>query len=637
MGQVRIGARRAALTLAAIALLSASVVALEPAGAAVHYEGQLDTTFNGQGWISTMIGAGASAASGVALEPNGSIVAAGTSVVASGLTAVAVVRCLANGKLDPSFGHHGIVVTPVGLHNSSANAVAIQPNGKIVVVGSTNDFDLMMVLRYNLNGTLDSTFGSGGLAEYAIGATVNIGTAVAIQPNGRILLGGSFFNGLNDDMAVVRFNSNGSLDTSFNGTGFQTTTAELGSNEDTATSMALQPNGKILLAGLTKYANYDTTVVRFDVNGSFDTTFGVGGIRDDDFGGGNDGAFAIAAVSNDHFYVAGYEYSGSKQELHVASYGGNGAVVFDAAPYGTDLSLGDGLVVQRNGDLVMAEEGALAPVRLSPALAQDAEFGPSLDGIGQLPPSRGIRAVAIQRDGRIVGVGTSSSQGFLVARWLGDTRPPVNAQVLGLSRFSLAPKLGIKWSAMDAGTGVKSFDVQVRSAMFGSAALGPWSALTTKTAKTTAAIKAVPGATYCARVRASDVAGNVGGFSPPSCSSIALDERAMKATGTWTKVSGSLYYLGTAMSSSVSGSALKTSAHFRHLAVVVTTCPTCGRIKVFLGAKLLGTMSLQTTATIHRQVIQVYASSSTISGVVRLVQNSAKKLVTIEGVAFDIA
>ena len=108
------------------------------------------------------------------------------------------------------------------------------------------------------------------------------------------------------------------------------------------------------------------------------------------------------------------------------------------------------------------------------------------------------------------------------------------------------------------------------------------------------------------------------------------------STGTWTKLAGPSYYLGLAMTSSVAGSSLATTAHFRQLAVVATTCPSCGSLRIFLGSKLLGTVSFATSKVHHGQIIPIYASSSTLSGVVRLVQSSPKKAVTIEGMAFNL-
>ncbi len=638
---MRIGVRLISAAVTAMLLL-APVVVTRSASATTRYQGELDSAFNGKGWTATALGTGKSFATDVALEPNGSIVVVGTTGIGSAATQVALARYLPTGKLDPSFGTHGVVITTVGLHNSEAAAVAVQPNGKIVVVGSTNNQQDILVLRYNLNGTLDTSFNGGGATEFGIGATINEGTSAVLQPNGKIVVGGDFFNGLNDDMAVVRFNANGSLDTSFNGSGFNTTTAELGSYLDYARAVALQPDGKIVLAGFTTYANRDTTLVRFNSNGSLDTGFGTGGIRDDDFGGGDDEALKVAVSPNGQIVVGGYATAGGFNDFNVATYSAQGAVTRDAMPYGTDLSDGNGLALQRNGAIVAVPGPGLAPIRLHPDLSPDAEFGSNLDGVGDELDSKtdaGVEAAVLQKDAKIVAVGSievNGTFGFLVARWLGDTIPPTHALVSGLPSFSLASTLRPTWSAVDAGSGVTSYDVQSRSAPHGSSTYTAWSATSTQTPKTTLSIKAVPGTTQCIRIRARDAAGNLSGFSAPRCAATALGERALMSTGTWTKLAGPSYYLGLAMSSSVAGSALLTTTHFRRLAVIATTCPGCGSLRIFLGSKLLDTVSLAAPMVHHRQVIQIYASSSTLSGIVKLVQNSSKKAVTIEGVAFNL-
>ena len=210
-------------------------------------DGTLDPDFGG-GKRTTDLG-GIDHAHAVALDAFGRIVVAGlTGPPGDADFAVARYRGI-DGSLDkPGFGPDGYRETDLGSAGDSANAVAIQPDGKIVLAGVTtatsSDFALA---RYNDDGSLDTTFSGDGKLTTDFAANHDIGTGVAVQPDGRIVVAGfSFSSTTNNDFAVARYNPDGSLDTSFSGDGKQMT--DLGSN-DIATSIALQPDGNIVLAG----------------------------------------------------------------------------------------------------------------------------------------------------------------------------------------------------------------------------------------------------------------------------------------------------------------------------------------------------------------------------------------------------
>src|SRR3990167_3434132 len=129
----------------------------------------------------------------------------------------------ASGELDTTFGTGGIVTTIIGsgsFKSDVAYSVAIQSDGKIVVTGynnnANNDFALV---RYNTNGSLDTTFNSTGIVTTAIGSSSDVGRSVAIQSDGKIVVAGYSYNGSNNDFALVRYNTDGTLDTTFNSTG----------------------------------------------------------------------------------------------------------------------------------------------------------------------------------------------------------------------------------------------------------------------------------------------------------------------------------------------------------------------------------------------------------------------------------
>ena len=182
-------------------------------------DGSLDLTFGNNGLIITDIsGATLSTITDVALQPDTKIVAVGA--VTIGTLNFLVARYNADGSLDSSFGTGGIVSTDFAGGSDTANTVLVQPNGKIVAVGqSGTDFGLA---RYNPDGSLDPSFGTGGLVTTNFGAT-DVANAALLQPDGKIIAVGTSDAGGTNDFALARYNSNGSLDSIF-GTGGLVTT-----------------------------------------------------------------------------------------------------------------------------------------------------------------------------------------------------------------------------------------------------------------------------------------------------------------------------------------------------------------------------------------------------------------------------
>jgi uncharacterized delta-60 repeat protein len=168
------------------------------------------------------------------------------------------------GDLDTSFDTDGKVTTDFGASSDSASSIALQSDGKIVVAGYSyngSNYDFAVV-RYNTNGSLDTSFDTDGKVTTDFGAQSDYAKSVALQSDGKIVVAGYSYNGSNYDFAVVRYNTNGSLDTSFDTDGKVTT--DFGASSDYAESVALQSDGKIVVAG-TSYngSNYDFAVVRY--------------------------------------------------------------------------------------------------------------------------------------------------------------------------------------------------------------------------------------------------------------------------------------------------------------------------------------------------------------------------------------
>ena len=228
--------------------------------------GALDTAgFGaGQGFVTTPVGSLDADAAALAVQGDGKIVAAGLAgSVVSNIWDVALLRYNANGLLytDPTTGFGGgtgIVTTDIGSSSNYANAVALQADGKIVVVGNAfaNPFagtSDIAVLRYNTDGSLDTDpttgFGGGtGIVTTNVGAFDN-GFAVAVQPDGKIVVAGNADAGTGDRLALLRYNANGALDSGFGTGGIVTRAASGPSIIAGANAVVLQPGGEIVVAG----------------------------------------------------------------------------------------------------------------------------------------------------------------------------------------------------------------------------------------------------------------------------------------------------------------------------------------------------------------------------------------------------
>jgi uncharacterized delta-60 repeat protein len=236
-----------------------------------NVNGTLDSSFGvagkrGYGFFNS----GNDTATSLALQADGKIVAAGYATHNTGNLDedFACVRFTADGTLDSSFGTNGAFVTDFAGRNDEANALAIQLDGKIILggvadrtaVGGTID---MAVNRYNVDGSLDSSFGSGGKALVDYAGTTDVAFALALQNDGKIVLAGGAGNAGNvPNFALARFNTNGGLDQTFGSNGKITT--DFAGGEDYITAVALQPDNKLVAAGLTSTnAPADFAVARY--------------------------------------------------------------------------------------------------------------------------------------------------------------------------------------------------------------------------------------------------------------------------------------------------------------------------------------------------------------------------------------
>jgi uncharacterized delta-60 repeat protein len=262
-------------------------------------DGSVDTNFNTTGNVTTDLGSATDYAYGVGIQLDGKIVAGGRRN-----TAFATARYHSNGSLDTTFNGTGSVF---GAFNGNATAVNIQPDGKILVGGyDSTGVIVYAVVRYNTDGSLDTTFNGTGKVTTALGVVGDNANAMALQPDGKIILGGNTTVGAIQHFGVVRYNTDGSLDTTFNGTG--TVTTVIGADLSNIYALALQADNKIIAAGRYRVAGvYDFAIVRYNTDGSLDTSFGTGGIYTAHIGPGTCGDFAnaVAVLPNGKIVAAG--------------------------------------------------------------------------------------------------------------------------------------------------------------------------------------------------------------------------------------------------------------------------------------------------------------------------------------------
>lgn len=281
------------------------LLCVEPAFAA---PGNIDLTFGSGGTVTTAVAAGVASGRAVALEPDGRILVAGNAIGTTG-TSAAVVRYLPGGLLDSSFDGDGKATVPLSASSASINAIAPQADGRILLAGMASngtDGDFLL-LRLRANGAPDLTFGSAGRVQTGIGASDEAINAIVIQPDGLIVAAGySKGTGANRRIALARYRQDGTLDASF-GNGGKVVT-EVGTGNAAANAVAIDGAGRIVVAGSANNGRDDDfAVVRYLPNGTPDATFGVNGVVTGDRGTSDyhEVANAIVLQADGRILIAG--------------------------------------------------------------------------------------------------------------------------------------------------------------------------------------------------------------------------------------------------------------------------------------------------------------------------------------------
>jgi uncharacterized delta-60 repeat protein len=408
--------------------------------------GDLDPTFGIGGLVTTTFpGFPAVPAQSLAIQPDGHIVVAGfTSNGGTPDSRFALARYNSDGSLDTSFGTAGLVDTAFpGVATASAYGLALQADGSIVVVGSASS-NLrnyqFAVARYNSDGSLDTSFGTGGLVTTVFPGFSNAyAYSVAVQADGHIVVVGGASTAFTEGFALARYNSDGSLDSSF-GTGGLVTTAFPDISFAYARTVTAQPDGSLVLAGAAQQVTSRFALARYRSDGSLDTSFGTAGLVDTSFSGSDTYASSLAVRSDGRLVVTGsYGRSVGGEKFALAQYNRDGTLdsSFGSAglvttTYPGSDAFGATGALQPDGRLVVAGttytfsstayQFALARYNSDGSL--DTSFGTAgLVTTSTGDPTESASAVAIQADGRIVvaGItGTSSNYGFALARYQGD-------------------------------------------------------------------------------------------------------------------------------------------------------------------------------------------------------------------------
>ncbi|MEO6456088.1 MAG: T9SS type A sorting domain-containing protein, partial [Ginsengibacter sp.] len=410
--------------------------------------GSLDNSFSGDGKQTAPPASDMQIGNSVAVQSNGKIVIAGYTL--NGVyNDFAVVRFNTDGSPDNSFSGDGELSTDFTSSDAYAGSVAIQSDDKIVVAGYEYTYlpdatlQRFALTRYNTNGTPDSSFDEDGKLEgdYKSGSTRFNSTAV--QTDGKIVTAGVTWNGTNYDFAVARFNTDGSPDNTFSDDGKQIT--DLG-GDDEAVSLVIQADGKIVVAGSIVAANSNSqfAAARYNTDGSPDNTFSGDGKLTAAIGFSDVGE-SVALQSDGKIVIAGFTFTDSNYDSAYFAitrfntngtpdntFSGDGIQLTD---FGSFKSFASSVAIQTNGKIVAAGRSYLNGVNNFALARYNTDGTPdnTFSGDGKQNNTFGpggyyITSMAIQTDGKIVAGGFSettsgNSSSFAVARYNTNGEP----------------------------------------------------------------------------------------------------------------------------------------------------------------------------------------------------------------------
>ena len=405
--------------------------------------GSIDTSFATAGLARTPVGPTDDHAEAMVVQPDGKVVVAGWGNGPLGY-AFELVRLDRDGALDATFGDGGKVVVAVGNGYDEVHALALQADGKLLVAGSVDETPKgksFAMARFNADGSLDTTFGTAGHVITSFGSQSDEAFAIAVQPDGRIVLGGHTYTAERGvDFALARYLPDGSLDPSFGTGGLVVKPIHELDSRDSIYALALQPiHGELCIVAAG--GEGDFTLHRFHADGSDDYSFGVGQRPDGEFGSVIGAARAITIDAQGHLIVAGHvghDFALLRLDadgLADEGFGGSGRVITKVSA--TNWDEAQAVVAQADGRVLVAgwsysgggSAGDFVLARYTTTGALDAAFGNGGFTITPVAPNGWddqSRALVLQADDRVptvralsAGSANFGDQDFVVARyWL---------------------------------------------------------------------------------------------------------------------------------------------------------------------------------------------------------------------------
>ena len=400
-------------------LLAAALMLLLPASAFAVRAGDLDKTFNApKGYAMKNLAFKRTSNSASTIQSDGKVVMVGHNSILSSFSnsSAFVIRFNRDGSVDKGFGLNGFV----RFDDAMVFDIAVQPDGKLIIVGAVSvGFQIpgILITRLNSNGSRDTSFGTNGYVTTDIGSD-SVGTAVALQQDGKIIIGG-YHGRNNSDLLVVRLNFDGSPDPTFGDNGFST--YDLGA-DDYLNAIAVQADGRITAVGSTGQYSRDLLIVRFNSNGSFDNAFGNSGIFIFDSGTSDAGSDIILQQNGQIIVTGGSETSNGSNDYKALIIRLNSNGTFDRRfgtggiatfHYGGLMAIVCGASIQPDGKIVIAtfkhspdwQKADIFITRLNTDGTVDKGFGS--DGIAVFADGyiEGLRNVKLLSDGKLLIVG----------------------------------------------------------------------------------------------------------------------------------------------------------------------------------------------------------------------------------------
>jgi len=414
--------------------------------------GTLDTTFDTDGKKYFGFATPNDYGEFVLIQSDNKILVGGRSSLTGGNLSFSLARMNSNGTFDNTFGTGGKVTTSYGTEGFEALSGALQPDGKIVVVGNafinvSLGTSQVAVVRYNANGTLDTSFDTDGMVFTQISAAnEDFGKVVKIQQDGKIIIAVQSKINFNWDFVLVRYNADGSLDNTFDSDGISRTMLD---GNDAIFDIALQNDGKIVAVGYKGGASDDDILVaRYNSNGSVDSSFGTAGFFAYDFASNHNYAMAVAITTEGKIIVGGrYQNGSGGSSPFVARLSANGTLdsTFDSdgiLTLSTDEVIND-IVLQSDDKILTFGTSNLkfGVWKLDTNGAFDATFGTAgkVETMVNINYCMGKNGT-LQPDGKIVVVGDTYGSPFMkygVVRYHNDA--PLSTEIPVENTFVVYP------------------------------------------------------------------------------------------------------------------------------------------------------------------------------------------------------